>query len=95
MKLPKTIMGLGGPIRVKVVERLKVKGDRVHGSWDPRKRLISLDAENTAVETEQTFYHELMHAALDDSGQWNLLTKEGAEALCDLVAMARMREKAK
>lgn len=94
-KVPKKLTGLGGEIKVVVEKRLKVKGDKVHGYWDPRARTIKLSAGNTKYEMERTFYHEQLHAALDDSGQWNLLTKEGAEALCDLVAMMRMREQGK
>lgn len=94
-KLPKSAMGLGGSIKVVVVPGLKLKGQKLHGLWDPRTRTIKLSTKNSDYEMEHTFYHELLHAALDDSGQWNLLTKEGAEALCDLVATARMREQSK
>lgn len=88
-------MGLGGEIKVVYVQGLKLKGEKLHGLWDPRTRTIKLNTKNTPFEMEHTYYHELQHAALDDSGQWNLLTKEGAEALCDLVATARMREQDK
>jgi hypothetical protein len=94
-KVPKKLTGLGGEITVSVESRLKVKGEKVHGYWNPRTRAIKLSRGNTAYEMEHTLYHEQMHAALDDSGQWNLLTKEGAEALCDLVATMRMREQDK
>jgi hypothetical protein len=94
-KVPKKLTGLGGVITVMVEGGLKVKGEKVHGYWNPRSRTIKLAKGNTPHEMEHTFYHEQMHAALDDSGQWNLLTKEGAEALCDLVATMRMREQYK
>lgn len=94
-KVPKKLIGLGGDITVVVEAGLKVRGEKVHGYWDPRSRTIKLNKGNNEHEMEHTFYHEQLHAALDDSGQWNLLTKEGAEALCDLVAMMRMREQDK
>lgn len=91
-KLPKVANGMAGPIKVVLVKGLKLKGQRLHGSWTAHKRTIKLNAKNSVWQMQHTYWHELTHAALDDSGQWNLLTEAGMEALCDLVASMIMRE---
>ena len=41
----------------------------------------------------RTFYHELTHVAVIDSGLANNLRDKIHEALCDAMATARMRER--
>ena len=92
-KIPKTVMGLGGEITVKMVHKLRdKKKKRVAGLWTPGSRLIQIDCSEPEREQLHTYYHELAHAALWDSGQHNLLTEDGNEAIVDLIAMARLRE---
>ena len=38
------------------------------------------------------FYHEWMHAVLDDAGLSNILTKAVGESICDAAATARLQE---
>lgn len=91
-KIPKTVMGLGGEIRVKFVKNLRHEKVRVSGLWVPEQRTIKISARDTAREQYITYLHELTHAALYDSGQHNLLTRDGNEAICDLISTARLRE---
>jgi hypothetical protein len=90
--IPKKVMGLGGWITVKVVPGLTHKKKKVSGLWNARTRTISILAGELPREMRHTLYHELTHAAIYDSGQHNLLSEEGNEALCDMMAMARLRE---
>lgn len=90
-KLPKTVNGLGGPIKVRVVPKLKLKGVKVAGLWYSYARKIEIAGFLPIREQRHTLYHELVHAALDDSGLHNTLTKESQEVLCDLLATARLR----
>lgn len=92
MRIPKTVMGLGGPITVEIVTKLrKISGKEVVGQWELETRTISL-VKRAKKLMERTYYHELIHAAIDDSGVGNLLTPDSEETLCDLFAMARSRE---
>lgn len=91
-KIPEKVMGLGGFVRVEIVKGLRYKKKKVSGLWTPEERLIQIEAKDTPREQAHTYFHELTHAALYDSGQHNLLTREGNEALCDLIAVARLRE---
>lgn len=90
-KLPKKTMGLGGAITVKLVSKLKYKGTKVAGLWHSYARLIEVSDSLPLREQRHTYYHELVHAALDDSGLQHTLTKESQEVLCDLLATARLR----
>ena len=91
MKIPKKVMGLGGPITVKVVPKLRRKKDKLSGLWLPDTREIHL-LDQKHSEMLHTYFHELAHAALYDSGQHNLLSQDGNEAIADLMGMARLRE---
>lgn len=91
-KLPKIANGMAGPIKIRLVKKLKDEGVRLHGGWYAAKRTIKLDSTDSAWKLQHTYWHEMMHAALDDSGQDALLTEAGKEALCDLVASMIMKE---
>lgn len=91
-KIPKTVMGLGGPISIKKVKKMpKVDGKKCVGTWDRDERTIEL-VDRKVKLMKRTLYHELFHAAVDDSGLGNLLSPAAEEAFCDMVAMARMVE---
>jgi hypothetical protein len=92
--LPALVMGMGGPITVELCDKL-VDEDGAHclGLWIFRERRIKLERHKDRAQVWATFYHELVHAALDDSGLSNLLTEPQQEALCDALANARMRER--
>lgn len=92
MQIPNKVMGLGGLIDVKVVEELELIEDKeADAAWDVNNRVIEL-VQRQPNTMQHRYYHELVHAAIDDSGIGNLLTSKLEEALCDLIATARMRE---
>lgn len=91
-KIPKKVMALGGEITVAIVANLRYRRKKVSGLWMPDRRLIQIEESDTPREQAHTYFHELTHAALYDSGQHNLLTHDGNEAICDLMAVARLRE---
>lgn len=91
--LPKVVHGSGGPITVRQIKAPRDdEGVVTDGIWDPRTRTIDLTVSRTAHYKWQIFFHEMMHATLDDSGLGNLLPSESQEALCDAVATARLAE---
>lgn len=97
--LPKTVRGAGGPIRVKLVDAIepdagKAAGDnsQTFGIWEGHKRLIRIVASLDLAFQWSVLYHELVHAALFDSGLTNLMTHENEEALADAIATARIAE---
>lgn len=94
-KIPKTINGIGGPIRVRLKPKLKIKGVKAAGLWYSYERKIEILSSLPLREQWHTLYHELAHAMLDDSGLHNTLTKESQEVLCDLIATARLRSEDK
>lgn len=93
MRIPTTVMGLGGLITVEVVEKLYYKGKLCAGLWLPITRTIKL-LKQTKVEMQYSYYHELFHAAAHDSGLRNMLKPNLEEALADMSAMSMMRAKA-
>ncbi len=94
--LPKVVHGAGGPITVKMVTAIepdpKYPTDTTFGIWESPTRTIRI------IETLEphfmwlTYFHELCHAALADSGVTHVLTAESEECLCDSLATARLRE---
>lgn len=79
---------------VKMVVGLKDDdGDTAWGLWKLETRVIELEQNAPRALQWTTLYHELVHAALDDSGLGNLFTDAQQEAICDAMASARMRER--
>jgi Zn-dependent peptidase ImmA (M78 family) len=91
MKIPKKVMGLGGMITVKRIPKLKFKGEKVAGLWRSYERTIEINSSLPVREQRHTLYHELTHAALDDSGLHYTMSKDSQEVLCDLMATSRLR----
>lgn len=93
-KFPTKVMGLGGPIdilRLPMLEKTN-QGEEVAGRWLEAERIIHVWAGQSPREQWRTLYHELVHAALTDSGMTHLLTNESEEALADLIGLARTIE---
>jgi hypothetical protein len=86
-------MAPGGPIAVTVVAKLHEGGVECWGVWMLEDREIKIQRHRSRAHMWNTLYHELTHAALDDSGLSNMLTEQQQEMLCDAIATARMREK--
>jgi len=92
--LPKSVMGLSGAITVEVVDSLKDDdGTPCWGLWSQIGRLVRIERSTDKRHEWAVLYHELIHAALDDSGVCNLLSDPHVEALCDAIAAARLRER--
>lgn len=91
--LPTTVMGLGGPITVDVADKLTDEdGAHCWGLWLATTRVVRIEKQDRR-HMWATLYHELVHAALDDSGLSNLLTEPQQEGICDAIATARVRER--
>lgn len=93
--LPQSVEGLGGPIRVVRVRGWVIAddGDMCNGLYDHDTRSIRISSYIRGRQRWHTFYHELTHAALTDSGAWNELTAKKAETICDAIATSRVRER--
>lgn len=92
-KLPKTIHAPAGPVTVVLQDVVKnEKGEELWGVWEGEDRTIRIDESASLRYQWHTFFHELMHVALCDSGIAHLLPDESQEALCDAVATARLAE---
>lgn len=91
--IPKSVMGAGGPITVKLVDSCKgEKGDDAWGTWVPETRTIEIDRKASPEHQWRVLGHEIAHAVLADTGLVNLLTDESQEALCDAFGTARVME---
>ena len=90
-RIPKRVEGMGGPITVKLVRRVRVEGVACWGSWHSDKRAVSLDCGAPREHQWRTFFHELTHSALDDSGLGAQLSEAGNEAICEAMASLHVR----
>lgn len=92
-KLPTTVQGAGGPIRVRLVKVAALE-DKVPcwGVWVPGLRLVKIDRAATKAHQWRVLFHELVHAALHDAGITHLLTDNAEETLADALASARVAE---
>lgn len=88
--LPRAVAGVLDPITV-TREADRMEKHEEYGHWRWHTRSIVVDAALTGAALWQTYYHELVHAALSDCGVQ--LTKEQEEAVCDAIATARVRER--
>lgn len=93
MDLPRTVQGLGGPISVRKDSEVSASQDLM-GLAQLRKREIRVEDHPACAEATNvaTFYHELFHFALWDSGHAHRFDDDQTEVLCDLVGamMARL-----
>ena len=91
--IPATVETLGGTVDVIIVPKLvNSANEPCWGLWDPVARSITLERRPPRVMWA-TYYHELCHAMLDDSGIANLFSDDMKEVLCDALATARFRER--
>jgi hypothetical protein len=91
--VPKVAEAPGGPVTVKLVDKLVHRGDECWGLYDPAERTISIDRTASKQHQWRIYYHEWAHAGLCDAGLDNALTEQLNEAICDALATARMRER--
>lgn len=96
-KIPRSVRGIAGQISVRSVREIPKDADAGPGHvdwgmWEPAKRHISIVSSETPRWQRLVYYHEWVHAALDDTGLSHLLSKEHEEAICDCIATARLAE---
>lgn len=84
MKIPSEIYSHLGPVPVIPVENL-AKNDEAHGKAKFLERIIQIEPKQTASAAWQTFFHEMTHYILWDSGLQNVLEDKQVEAVCDAV----------
>ncbi len=94
--LPKVVHGAGGPITVKMVNAIepdpKYPTDTTFGIWESQTRTIRIIETLEPQFRWLTYFHELVHAALSDSGVTHMMTAENEECLADAIGTARLRE---
>lgn len=96
-RIPKKIMGAGGPITIQFRKPKMQEGipktEDSWATWDDSTRIIEVDSGASAVHQWRVFFHEVTHAMLADSGLENIFDDKVVEAICDANATARMRER--
>jgi hypothetical protein len=85
-RLPPTIYGLAGPIRIH--RPVMLPGDDL-GLWEAEHRRIRVKATVSREVAWAVLLHELTHTALYDSGL-TVGTEDDEERLCDTMASAMM-----
>jgi hypothetical protein len=92
--LPATVEAPGGTISVILKPTLRHgDGTECWGMWDLAARTIEIATTGTKRHQWRTLFHELTHAALDDSGISQGMTEAMQETLCECMATARVRER--
>ena len=92
--LPPTVEAPGGTITVILKPTLRhPDGTECWGMFDLAARTIEIATTATKRHQWRTFYHELTHSALDDSGISQGITEAMQESICECIATARMRER--
>lgn len=88
---PQAARGLRGPLEVIGFEP-EPDGDAIRaGDYEESIRRIRVGTTFAPEYRWLVFYHELVHAALQDSGLHNLLKPKMQEALCDAIGSALLR----
>lgn len=83
MKIPKKIKVCGRTYRVAA----RHVADGTMGETDSANRTIMIDP-SVGARAYEVVLHELVHAALFETGVDNLMQRELTEAVCDAVALA-------
>lgn len=83
-RLPSAVWSALGPVQVIKTKGL-VQDHEALGMFKGREREVHLELENNLTVDTQTFFHELTHIALWDSGVQNSLSADQIEAVCDAV----------
>jgi len=92
--LPATVEAPGGTITIILKPTLRhPDGTECWGMFDLANRTIEIATAATKRHQWRTLYHELCHAALDDSGISQGMTDPMQETLCECIATARIRER--
>ena len=88
--VPASVPGLIADLPVVWVAKID-DGDSL-GEFDPEKRIVYLACtiQNRALALA-TYYHEMAHAALWDTGANHPLSKNEEEAICNAIALILTR----
>lgn len=90
-KIPKTLPSLLGSVPVTLVKELKdKKGKEVLGMARWGERDVRVVETMPLVTQWYVYWHEWGHMVLFDAGV--LLSEEKVEQICDVFALARVRE---
>lgn len=84
MTLPRTIRGLGGPIKIKLIDEVNPENDRL-GQAVMGSRTIYLQKGQPRAGMISSLAHELFHFAMWDAGQHHVFTEAQQEVFCNLV----------
>ena len=89
--IPAEVMGILGPITVRLVEQaLDDEGQTSQGTWRSNTRTIEITITGHPANDWWTLYHELAHSYLDDLRITLPAGKE--ERVCDAVGVGRLHE---
>lgn len=91
--LPTVVMGILGPITVRVVDQPKGDDgddDYCEGTWRGKCRIIEVKKSGHPLNEWLTYYHELMHSWIEDQGVKMPQAKE--EEVCEAFARGRVLE---
>lgn len=83
-RLPKAVWSTHGSIPVRLVDA--PLGDSL-GAFDPVKRELHVDKGVNPENMGPTFFHELTHVALWDSGIQHFLDHAQTEGVCDAMGL--------
>lgn len=90
--LPTDVMGTAGPISVGRTPTVRDKdGQDLLGEWTPATRHIVVVSTATRRVAWLTFWHEMVHSWLEDSGVAYVLTQDQQEAICESVGLGLVR----
>lgn len=81
--LPSVLKGLLGDLKVSLEG--PIDDGESFGEASFRDRIIRVDGTLDPDARVQTFFHEVVHYALWDSGVHNVLPKKNEEAVCDAL----------
>ena len=92
--LPKKVSMPGGDVTIILLPAvIHPDGSECWGIWEESTRSITIDTTAKPAHRWLTYYHELTHVALTDSGLDDALHRNVVETLCNAMATARMRER--
>lgn len=86
--IPSSCEGIAGPITVR---REPPADDDAMGTWNWTTRMIYVAPCTSPAAEMQTFYHELAHSWLRDSGLEKLVSDEKCEALVIAISTGLLR----
>lgn len=84
-KLPVEAFSLIGPVLVTSLDAIRAEKEELYGRFLPAERRIEISPGMTREIEWATYWHEVAHIILTDSGANNSLDERQVEAVCDAV----------